>query len=82
MFQKYFNPLKRPEHAQIIEPALLEEILYQIPELLDIHKNLLEIMTARVDDWGDNQIIGDIFINQVCNICLSLKEDSFVSSIS
>ena len=64
IFQMFYHPLKRPDN-NIIEPTLVDEIFYQIPELLDNHKLFLKDITTRIDDWSDSQIIGDIFINQV-----------------
>ena len=61
----FLNPLKRPENSHIIEPSLVDEIFYQIPEIHDSHQFFLEQLTQRVDMWDDQQIIADIFISSV-----------------
>jgi RhoGEF domain. len=61
----FFHPLKRSENIHIIEPALVDEIFCQIPELLENHEHFLDNLTTRVDNWSDVQIVGDIFIAEV-----------------
>lgn len=64
----FFKPLKRPENGHIIEPSLVDEIFYQIPEILVNHEFFLEQLTNRVNAWSDEQIIGDIFVSSVSQI--------------
>ena len=61
----FFKPLKRPDNAHIIEPSLVDEIFFQIPEILVNHEFFLEQLTNRVNVWSDEQIIGDIFVSSV-----------------
>ena len=69
----FFHPLKHPENGHIIEPALLDEIFYQIPEILESHEHFLDEVTSRVEEWNDEQIIGDIFSTSVCPIPIVMK---------
>ena len=61
----FFKPLKKPENANIIEPSLVDDIFFQIPEILANHEFFLQQLSNRVDNWHDNQIIGDIFVSSV-----------------
>ena len=61
----FFHPLKRPENIHVIEPALVDEIFYMIPEILENHEHFLEDLSLRVENWDDDQIIGDLFVTQV-----------------
>eukprot|EP00111_Clytia_hemisphaerica_P007124 TCONS_00020705-protein len=79
MLTMFYHPLKRPDN-NIIEPTLVDEIFYQIPELLDNHKHFYEDITARIDDWSDSQIIGDIFINQFTKHNLMDAYSNFINN--
>ena len=61
----YYKPLKKSENSSIIEPAQVDEIFFQIPEILVNHEFFLEQLTNRVNNWTEKQIIGDIFVSSV-----------------
>ena len=60
------NPLKKSEG--IVEPALVNEMFYQIPEILKYHEGFLKQSAVRVQDWSDNSKIGDIFVSSVSKV--------------
>ena len=49
----------------LIDQTLIDEIFYQIPEILEHHEHFLAALQARLDNWDPNyqssQNIGDIF---------------------
>lgn len=61
--QEYLNPLRKSEG--IVEPALVNEMFYQIPEILKYHEGFLKQLAIRVQDWSDNSKLGDIFVTSV-----------------
>jgi hypothetical protein len=68
--QEYLNPLRKSE--SIVEPALVNEMFYQIPEILKYHEGFLKQLAVRVQDWSDNSKLGDIFVSSVSNlVCFS-----------
>lgn len=59
--QNYMQPLRT---NNLVDRSLIDEIFYQIPEILDHHEMFLAALQARLDNWdqniGDN-CIGDVF---------------------
>lgn len=67
------NPLRKSEG--IVEPALVNEMFYQIPEILKYHETFLKQLAIRVQDWGDNSKLADVFVSSVsCLFCFVLFE--------
>ena len=56
------KPLKSDN---VIESCIVDEIFYQIPDILRVHESFLEILTARLANWDSKQVIGDVFIEAV-----------------
>ena len=48
-----------------MEAAQVDEMFYQIPEILLCHEFFLQQLQARVNEWHDKQKIGDIFVSSV-----------------
>ena len=69
--QVYYKPLKKSEGGSIIEPAQVDEIFFQIPEILVSHEFFLEQLNNRANSWTDKQIIGDIFVSSVSQVCFA-----------
>lgn len=49
----------------VIDSSIVDEIFYQIPEILRVHESFLELLTARLANWDSKQVIGDIFVEAV-----------------
>jgi len=64
-WQSYYKALKKQENAGIVEAAQVDEMFYQIPEILLCHEFFLQQLQARVNEWHDKQKIGDIFVSSV-----------------
>lgn len=64
-FQGYMRPLKQPDSSSIVDPLLVDEIFYQIPEILEHHENFLEQVAGCVGQWHDRQTVGQILIQSV-----------------
>ncbi|XP_044741700.1 rho guanine nucleotide exchange factor 17 isoform X2 [Chrysoperla carnea] len=60
---KYLQPLKRPENAGLLEPAIVDEVFYQVPALLCHHEIFLDELHKRLEHWDAKQKIGDVFID-------------------
>ena len=63
--QVYYEPLKHPKAAALVEPGLVRDIFYQIPEICSVHQHFLQQLIERVEHWDSERKIGDIFINTV-----------------
>jgi len=71
--QVYYEPLRRPQAAALVNSSLVGEIFYQIPEICSIHERFLQQLTVRVRHWDAEKKIGDVFVNTVCRWFLLLR---------
>ncbi|XP_043927239.1 rho guanine nucleotide exchange factor 17 isoform X2 [Protopterus annectens] len=72
LVQGYMKPLKQPENSSICDPSLVDEMFYQIPELLEHHEQFLEEVQQCVQDWHELQKVGDL-------LALSFSKDILVN---
>lgn len=59
------KPLKSSESANLVDSSLVDEIFYQIPEILNHHESFLELLRLRLSAWDTKQKIGDVFVEAV-----------------
>ncbi|XP_030622535.1 rho guanine nucleotide exchange factor 17 [Chanos chanos] len=62
LIQGYMRPLKQPENSPLCDPSLVDEMFYQIPEILEHHEHFLEQISSCVSDWHDQQTVGHLLI--------------------
>ncbi|KAK9889314.1 hypothetical protein WA026_004594 [Henosepilachna vigintioctopunctata] len=79
LITKYLEPLKSPEYASLLDFTLVDEVFNQIPFLLSHHKNFLEELKFRLEQWDINQKIGDLFIDFISKPALM---DSYISYVN
>lgn len=63
LVMKYLQPLKSSENNCIIDAGIVDEIFYQVPEILQHHELFLEELKRRLEDWDVNQKVGDLFLD-------------------
>lgn len=63
--QGYMRPLKQPDSSSIVDPLLVDDMFYQIPEILEHHELFLEEVAACVGQWNHTQTVGHILIQSV-----------------
>jgi len=76
----YYKPLKKSEGGAIIESGQVDEIFFQIPEILLNHEYFLEQLNNRAKTWSDKQIIGDIFVSSFTQCLLMDAYSSFINN--
>ncbi|XP_067101745.1 rho guanine nucleotide exchange factor 17-like [Osmerus mordax] len=62
LIQGYMRPLKQPDSGSLVDPSLVDEMFYQIPEILEHHEHFLEQVSGCVSQWHDRQTVGHILI--------------------
>ncbi|XP_011900312.1 PREDICTED: rho guanine nucleotide exchange factor 17 isoform X1 [Cercocebus atys] len=62
LMQGYMQPLKQPENSVLCDPALVDEIFDQIPELLEHHEQFLEQVRHCVHSWHAQQKVGALLV--------------------
>lgn len=70
--QKYMRPLKSPEYSGLVESILVDEMFYQIPEILHHHEAFLERLESRLNSWDSKQKVGDLLSEAVSRFVLPL----------
>ncbi|XP_065667307.1 MATH and LRR domain-containing protein PFE0570w isoform X2 [Hydra vulgaris] len=80
MITKFSEPLKRPENSSVIEPNVVDEIFYQIPEILEHHEIFLSQLTDRVNAWDNNQVVGDLFVTSFTKTYLMDAYSNFINN--
>lgn len=63
--QGYMRPLKQPDSGSIVDPLLVDEMFYQIPEILEHHEQFLEQVSGCVSQWHDRKTVGHLLIQSV-----------------
>lgn len=59
------RPLKQPDSGSLVDPSLVDEMFYQIPEILEHHEHFLEQVTGCISQWHDRQTVGQLLIQSV-----------------
>ncbi|XP_042153585.1 rho guanine nucleotide exchange factor 17 [Oncorhynchus tshawytscha] len=62
LIQGYMRPLKQPDSGSLVDPSLVDEMFYQIPEILEHHEHFLEQVTGCISQWHDRQTVGQLLI--------------------
>ncbi|KAK7883267.1 hypothetical protein WMY93_029441 [Mugilogobius chulae] len=62
LIQSYMRPLKQPDSGSIVDPLLVDEMFYQIPEILEHHEHFLDQVSDCVNQWHDRQTVGHLLI--------------------
>ncbi|XP_071444281.1 uncharacterized protein [Hetaerina americana] len=64
LVHKYLRALKSSEHSGLIDSSLVDEIFFQVPEILSHHEIFLEELRSRLDNWDPlRQQLGDVFLH-------------------
>lgn len=79
LVSSYYKALKKQDNAGIVEPAQVDEMFYQIPEILLCHEFFLKQLQARVNEWHDKQKIGDIFVSSFTKCFLVDAYSAFIN---
>ncbi|GFY51373.1 rho guanine nucleotide exchange factor 17 [Trichonephila inaurata madagascariensis] len=59
---KYMGALKSTDYNGVVEGGIVDEIFFQIPEILHIHEEFLESLTQRCTNWDVKFTVGDLFV--------------------
>ncbi|XP_034253940.1 rho guanine nucleotide exchange factor 17 [Thrips palmi] len=63
LVKEYMQPLKRSENAGMVDSELVEQIFYQVPAILCHHREFLEDLQQRLENWDFQQKVGDVLLN-------------------
>ncbi|KAI1290825.1 Rho guanine nucleotide exchange factor 17 [Halotydeus destructor] len=62
LLNKYIRPLKSAEGSSIVDSYLVDEIFYEIPDILRHHETFLDQVQNRKTQWDSKQTLGDVFL--------------------
>ncbi|XP_063622647.1 rho guanine nucleotide exchange factor 17 isoform X2 [Cydia splendana] len=81
LVKKYFQPLKSPENATLLDGFLVDEIFYQVPSILNVHQVFLEQLRRRLETWDLQQKIGDVFLEVFTKPAVMDTYMSFINNL-
>lgn len=67
---------------QLIDPSLVDDIFFQIPEMLRVHESFLQVLSKRLTDWNSSQVIGDVFLDAFSQEPMAEIYTSFIDNWS
>ncbi|CAN9511575.1 unnamed protein product [Ophioblennius macclurei] len=81
LIQGYMRPLKQPDGgAVIVDPLLVDEMFFQIPEILEHHEDFLEQVTGCVSQWHDRQTVGHLLIQSFSKEALANMYSAYIDN--
>uniref|UniRef100_A0A4W6BKR6 Rho guanine nucleotide exchange factor 17 n=1 Tax=Lates calcarifer TaxID=8187 RepID=A0A4W6BKR6_LATCA len=80
LIQGYMRPLKQPDSGSIVDPLLVDEMFYQIPEILEHHEHFLEQVAGCVGQWHDRQTVGHLLIQSFSKETLANMYSAYIDN--
>ncbi|XP_015244804.1 PREDICTED: rho guanine nucleotide exchange factor 17 [Cyprinodon variegatus] len=80
LIQGYMRPLKQPDGNSIVDPLLVDEMFYQIPEILEHHEQFLEQVAGCVSQWHDRQTVGHLLIHSFSKDALADMYSAYIDN--
>ncbi|XP_035535872.1 rho guanine nucleotide exchange factor 17-like [Morone saxatilis] len=80
LIQGYMRPLKQPDSGSIVDPLLVDEMFYQIPEILEHHEHFLDQVSGCVSQWHDRQTVGHILIQSFSKETLANMYSAYIDN--
>ncbi|XP_040902063.1 rho guanine nucleotide exchange factor 17-like [Toxotes jaculatrix] len=80
LIQGYMRPLKQPDSGSIVDPLLVDEMFYQIPEILEHHEHFLEQVSGCVSQWHDRQTVGHLLIQSFSKDTLANMYSAYIDN--
>ncbi|KAK2912595.1 rho guanine nucleotide exchange factor 17-like [Channa argus] len=80
LIQGYMRPLKQPDSGSIVDPLLVDEMFYQIPEILEHHEDFLEQVAGCLSQWHDRQTIGHLLIQSFSKEALANMYSAYIDN--
>uniref|UniRef100_T1J1Q2 Tryptophan 2,3-dioxygenase n=1 Tax=Strigamia maritima TaxID=126957 RepID=T1J1Q2_STRMM len=62
LVNKYYQPLKSSENSGLVDSGLVDDMFFQIPEILCHHESFLDLLRHRLENWDSKQTVGDVFV--------------------
>uniref|UniRef100_A0A669CCC2 Rho guanine nucleotide exchange factor 17 n=1 Tax=Oreochromis niloticus TaxID=8128 RepID=A0A669CCC2_ORENI len=80
LIQGYMRPLKQPDSGSIVDPLLVDEMFYQIPEILEHHEQFLEQVSGCVSQWHDRKTVGHLLIQSFSKEALANMYSAYIDN--
>ncbi|XP_048453711.1 rho guanine nucleotide exchange factor 17-like isoform X1 [Rhincodon typus] len=80
LIQGYMRPLKQPENSCICDLALVDDMFFQIPEILEHHEKFLEQAHQCVQNWHEKQKVGDLMIETFSKDVLANSYSAYIDN--
>lgn len=80
LIQGYMRPLKQPDSGPLVDPLLVDEMFYQIPEILEHHEHFLDQVSDCVHQWHDKQTVGHLLIQSFSKEMLANMYSAYIDN--
>ncbi|XP_077467401.1 rho guanine nucleotide exchange factor 17 isoform X2 [Stigmatopora argus] len=80
LIQAYMRPLKQPDGGSIVDPLLVDEMFYQIPEILEHHEHFLEQVDGCVNQWHERQTVGHLLTQSFSKETLANTYSAYIDN--
>ncbi|XP_077578763.1 rho guanine nucleotide exchange factor 17 [Stigmatopora nigra] len=80
LIQGYMRPLKQPDGGSIVDPLLVDEMFYQIPEILEHHEHFLEQVDGCVNQWHERQTVGHLLTQSFSKETLANTYSAYIDN--
>ncbi|XP_078457359.1 uncharacterized protein LOC144722802 isoform X2 [Lampetra planeri] len=80
LVEGYMRPLKQAENAGLCDPALVDDMFYQVPEILGHHECFLARVTACVESWHERQTVGDLLVESFSKELLADSYSAYIDN--
>ncbi|KAF2365474.1 Dbl (DH) domain [Trinorchestia longiramus] len=78
--KRYEQALRGPEFCSIIDQSLVDDIFYQVPDILGHHERFLEEFRRRIEARESNMCVGDVIYNFVSDPAVLSSYTSFTKN--
>ncbi|XP_018013891.1 rho guanine nucleotide exchange factor 17 [Hyalella azteca] len=80
LIKRYEQALRGPEFSSIIDQSLVDDIFYQVPDILGHHERFLEEFRRRIEARESNMCVGDVIYNFVSDPAVLGSYTSFTKN--
>lgn len=80
LVNKYFRQLKGHECSGFVDAGLVDDMFFQIPEILGHHETFLDVLRQRLETWDNKQKVGDVFVESFAKQPIIDTYTSFINN--
>uniref|UniRef100_A0A6A7FTN7 Rho guanine nucleotide exchange factor 17 isoform X3 n=1 Tax=Hirondellea gigas TaxID=1518452 RepID=A0A6A7FTN7_9CRUS len=80
LMMRYEQNLRSAEYSSIIDQSLVDDIFYQVPDILGHHERFLDDLRRKIESRDVNMCVGDVIYNMVSDPAVLGSYTSFTNN--